>query len=79
MEVNGLLLHGSLEPLDGDIVQVSALAIHGDFDLCLGQCLNPICAHILAALISIHDLRFAAFFYGLPESLNTKAWIQRVG
>ena len=61
VQIDCLLLQGSPEPLDEDIVQIAAPPIHRDFDIGLRQRLDPIRARVLATLIRIHDLGLAIF------------------
>lgn len=78
MQINGLLLEGSPEPFDEDVVKVAPPSIHRDFDFSFGQCLNPIRARVLAALIRVHDLGLAIFGNSLLQRFNTKAGVQRI-
>lgn len=78
VQIDGLLLQGSPEPLDEDVVQIAAPPIHRDFDIGLRQRLDPIRARVLAALIRIHDLGLALFGDGFVQCFNAKAGIQRI-
>ena len=42
VQIDCLLLQGSPEPLDEDVVQIAASPIHRDFDIGLRQRRNPI-------------------------------------
>ena len=75
MQIDGLLLQGSPQSFNKDVVQITAPTIHLDFDVCFGQCRDPSSACILATLIRIHDLRLAVFRDGLLQRLNAEACI----
>jgi hypothetical protein len=51
VQVDGLLLQGSPEPLDEDVVQIAAPPIHRDFDIGLRQRLETIRARELVTII----------------------------
>lgn len=70
MQVDSLLLEGSPEPLDEDVVQIAPPPIHRYFDIGLRQCRDAICTRILTALILIRDLGLAIFGDGFVQSFN---------
>ena len=78
VQIDCLLLQGSPEPLDEDVVQIAAPPIHRDFDIGLRQRLDPIRARALATLIRIHDLGLAIFGDGFLQCFNAKAGVQRI-
>nr|WP_235851896.1 hypothetical protein [Litorivita pollutaquae] len=77
MQRNRLLLEGSPEPFDEDVVQVSAAPIHRDFDFGIGQGGDPDRPGEPGALITVHALRLAVFGNSLVQSFDTEAGIQR--
>ena len=75
MQINGLLLEGSPQALDEDVVEIAAPTIQRDFDVSLGQSRDPTSACILAALVRIQYLWLAISGDSFLQRLNTKAGI----
>ena len=78
MQIDGLLLQGSPQSSNKDVVAITAPAIHSDFDIGLGQRHDPARACILASLLRVLDLGLAIFDDGFFQRLNTEADIQRI-
>jgi len=77
-QIDGLLLQGSPQSFNKDVVQITPPDIHWDFDFGISQSYDPARARILAALICVHDLWLAVFGNSLLQRLNTEASIQRI-
>ena len=71
VQIHSLLLQGSPEPFDEDIVEITTAPIHRDFDVRFGQCRDPASARVLAALIRVLSeetrLRRAGRFRSVAE------------
>lgn len=78
MQIDCLLLQGSLEPLDENVVQVAAPPIPRDFNIGLRQCRDPIYSQILTTMIRIHDLGHAIFGDGFVQRFNRNPGIHRI-
>lgn len=72
MQVEAFTFQGSPEPLDEDIVEEAAPAIHRDADARSAQAICPgkICE--LRSLIGVHDLWRAKLVNGLVQGLNAE-------
>ena len=57
VQIHCLLLQGSPEPLDEDVVQIAAAPIHRIFDIGLRECLDPIRARVLATLDALLSVK----------------------
>jgi hypothetical protein len=57
VQIDCLLLQGSPEPLDEDVVQIASPPIHRDFDIGLRQRLDPIRARVLATLDALLSVK----------------------
>jgi len=75
-EVNTFIFEAAPQPLDEDIIQIAAPAIHGDFDACIPQNPRKGLTGELAALIRVEYFRPAVTFYGLLQSFDAKAGVQ---
>ena len=75
VQIDFLVLNGSPQPLDKNIVEYSTPAIHADADAMLFQAASKPPAGKLAALIRIENSRFGDF-QGLIQSLQAKGRIQ---
>ena len=62
-----LLLHAAPQPLDEDVVQGTATAVHADGDSVAFQQLHIVCRGELAALVAVDDLRASVALEGFPE------------
>ena len=61
VQIDFLVLNGSPQPLDKDIVEYSTPAIHADADAVLFQAASKLQAGKLPALIRIENSRFGDF------------------
>jgi hypothetical protein len=77
-QVGGLLLEGSPQSFNEDVVEIPPTTIHRDFDLGICQPSDPGGARELRSLIRIHDLRLAIVGKGLTQGFDTKAGVQRI-
>ena len=57
VQIHCLLLQGSPEPLDEDVVQIAAPPIHRDFDIGLRQRFDRIRARVLATLDALLSVK----------------------
>ena len=57
MQIDVLVLDATPQPLDEDVIDPTALAVHADLDAVVGQHLGEVGAGELAALVGIEDLR----------------------
>ncbi len=72
-----LVLHGSPESFDKDIVSPGALAIHADTNLVLLEVLGKYLTGELTALISVHNLWLAVFGDRFFECIQAKTGVHR--
>ena len=59
MQIDALVFEGSPQPLDEDVVEEPALAVHGNPHTGLPEGVGPGPGRKLAALVGVHDLRRA--------------------
>src|SRR5580704_18401448 len=78
VEVDLLVFKAAPQPLDEDVVNVAALAIHADGDRVALQGVGEIIAGELAALVGIEDLRPAVLGERFLECLDTELRAERV-
>src|SRR5262245_29838483 len=78
VQIDFLVLDGSPEALDEDVVSPCALAVHADRDAVVDQHAGEFGTGELAALIGIEDLRAAVFCNGLLDSIDAERSLHRV-
>jgi len=78
VQVDTLIFEGPPKPLDKDVVQESALAIHGYLRADPLQPVGPGEGRELRALVGVHDLWWAEAVDGLVQRLDTELRLQRV-
>ena len=76
MQINALVLEGSQQALNREVIDPTALAVHADHNLCVRQQVDPIAAGELADLICIEYLRcavlgWATFSASMHNSAST--------
>lgn len=79
MQIDTLILQGSPEAFDKDVVEKTPFAIHGDADARSAQLIRPDKGRELRTLVCIHDLGRTKLVNGLLESINAEPGLQRVG
>ena len=75
-QIDFLVLDGSPDTFDEDVVPPSALAIHADFDVILNEHLRESRTGELRALILIEDFWLAEAGNGLLDSFNTESRVE---
>ena len=78
MQIDFLLLQGSREPLDENVVQVGAPPIPRDFNIGLRQCRDPIYSQTMTFMILIHDLGHVIFGDGFVQRFNRNSGIHLI-
>ena len=78
-QVDSLVLQGTPEPLDKNIVFETAFAVHADPHLPLFQHFGERFAGELAALVAVEYFGSAILVQRLLERLHTKSTLKRVG
>jgi len=78
LEVDAFVLKAAPQPLDEDVIQIAAPAIHGYFDARIPQNTGECLTGELTALICVEYLWRTITLYGLLQSLNAKARIHAV-
>jgi hypothetical protein len=73
MQIDFLVLDGSPEALDENVVSPCALAVHADRDAVVDQHTGEFGASELAALIGVEDLRTAVSCDGFLDSIGEAA------
>src|SRR5208337_4562834 len=79
VQVDLLVLERAPEPLDEDVVQTAALAVHADGDAALAQRRREGFRGELRALVGVEDLRLAEASERLLQRLDAEAGVERVG
>jgi hypothetical protein len=80
MQIDSLLFRGPPGPLDKDTIQIATAPVHGDFNLSVGQCRDPISAcilHIGCPDPCSRSLAIRVWRWLFPK-FHTDAGIQRV-
>src|SRR5271154_3615318 len=72
LQKNLLIFQAPPQPLDENVVQITAPPIHADPNLSPRQLTNKIRAGELRALISVEYVRLAMPLHRLPQSLDAK-------
>ena len=77
MQINLFIFHCTPESLNKDSVPPGTLAIHADSNIVILQVLSKSQASELAALVGIHDLRFAVIVDCFFKRIQAKARVHR--
>ena len=72
-EIDLVLLDGSPEALDEDVVAPAAFAIHADTDAVRLELPGEFAAGELATLVGVEDLRGAVTHDGFPQGFDAEA------
>ena len=78
VQVHVLLLHAAPQPLDEDVVQGTATAVHADGNAVVFQQLHIVCRGELAALVAVDDFWASVAPEGFPEHCNAPLCRHRV-
>ena len=78
-QVNSLLLQGSPQAFDENVIQITSTSIRGGPYVGFGQRRDPVRASERAAVVGIHDFGRTVFVHGFFQSFNAEAGVHGVG
>src|SRR5271169_793033 len=78
IEIDAIILQGSPQSFNHDIVYPAASAVHGDLHVSVRECLGKRNTCKLAALISVEYCRLAVFGKGLLEGCDAEVCIKSI-
>ena len=79
VQINLLVFDGAPQPLNEDIVEAAAFAIHADFYAVLFEHVGKGQRRELCALVAVENLGLAVTRYGFFDGSNTEIHFHRVG
>ena len=79
IEIDTFIFQRPPKPLNHPVINPAAFPVHGYLHVHIFQCLCPLKAGELAALVTVHDLRLAVFGDGLFQGLDAKISFHTIG